>query len=122
MSSSLVGPCFPLSGLETAVHCALFKPTVDILLLQLKRIGDLVLTTPAVNALRQKFPEARITLAIAYECYQLAPAIPNVDRFLILRRNWRDVPVFVSVVLQHWDFVVDFTRSDRSAALTYLSR
>jgi predicted lipopolysaccharide heptosyltransferase III len=100
----------------------LFKPTVNILLLQLKRIGDLVLTTPAINAVRQKFPKARITLVIAHECHQLASAVPNVDRFLIMRRNWRDVPVFLSIALRHWDFVVDFTRSDRSAALAYLSR
>jgi len=112
----------PLSGLETVVPCALFKTIVNILLLQLKRIGDLILTTPAINALRQKFPEARITLAIAHECRQLAPALPNVDRLLIVRRNWRDIASFLSVVLPRWDFVVDFTRSDRSAALAYLSR
>ena len=35
-----------------------------ILLLQLKRIGDLILTTPALWALRQHFPEARIVLAV----------------------------------------------------------
>ena len=70
---------------------------MNILLLQLKRIGDLILTTPAIDAVRKKFPEARITLAIASECRDLAPAIPNVDRLLIVRRNWRDIPVFLSV-------------------------
>jgi predicted lipopolysaccharide heptosyltransferase III len=95
---------------------------VDILLLQLKRIGDLILTTPAINALRQEFPKARITLAIANECRQLVPAIPNVDRFLVVRRNWRDIAVFLSVALRRCDIVIDFTRNDRSAALAYLSR
>lgn len=107
---------------DCSVRCLQRIIDVNILLLQLKRIGDLILTTPAIDALRQRFPGARITLAIVEECRQLAPAIPNVDRFLIVRRNWRDVPVFLSVMLQRWDFVVDFTRSDRSAALAYLSR
>jgi predicted lipopolysaccharide heptosyltransferase III len=95
---------------------------VNILLLQLKRIGDLILTTPAIDAVRKKFPEARITLAIASECRELAPAIPNVDRLLIVRRNWRDIPVFLSVAMHRFEFCVDFTRNDRSAVLAYLSR
>jgi predicted lipopolysaccharide heptosyltransferase III len=94
---------------------------VNILLLQLKRIGDLILTTPAINAVRKKFPEARITLAVASECRDLAPAIPNVDRFLIVRRNWRDIPVFLSVAMHRFEFCIDFTRNDRSAVLAYLS-
>jgi predicted lipopolysaccharide heptosyltransferase III len=95
---------------------------VNILLLQLKRIGDLILTMPAIDAVRKKFPEARITLAVASECRDLAPAIPNVDRLLIVRRNWRDIPVFLSVAMHRFEFCVDFTRNDRSAVLAYLSR
>jgi predicted lipopolysaccharide heptosyltransferase III len=96
--------------------------SVNILLLQLKRIGDLILTTPAINAVRKEIPEARITLAIANECRELAPAIPNVTRFLMVRRNWRDIPVFLAVGLHRFEFCVDFTRNDRSAVLAYLSR
>lgn len=94
---------------------------MDILLLQLKRIGDLILTTPAINAVREKFPEARITLAIGSECRELASAIPKVNRLLIVRRNWRDIPVFLSVGMHRFEFCVDFTRNDRSAVLAYLS-
>ncbi|MGH8102775.1 MAG: glycosyltransferase family 9 protein, partial [Chthoniobacterales bacterium] len=71
---------------------------------------------------REKFPKARITLAIASECRELASAIPNVDRLLIVRRNWRDIPVFLSVATHRFEFCVDFTRNDRSAVLAYLSR
>ena len=73
------------------------------------------LTTPAINAVREKFPEARITLVIASACRDMAPAIPNVDRFLIVRRNWRDIPIFLSVAMHRFEFCVDFTRNDRSA-------
>ena len=54
--------------------------TVKILLLQLKRIGDLILTTPAIAALRESFPDAHVTLAVSNECADLLPAISNVDR------------------------------------------
>ena len=94
---------------------------MKILLLQLKRIGDLILTTPAITALRRNYPDAHITLAVSNECAELLPAISNVDRVLLARRNLRDVAIVSSVAGQRFDYCVDFTRNDRSAFLTLLS-
>src|SRR4029450_289795 len=94
---------------------------MKILLLQLKRIGDLILTTPAITALRRNYPDAHITLAVSNECAELLPAISNVDRVLIARRNLRDVAIVSSVAGKRFDYCVDFTRNDRSAFLTLLS-
>jgi predicted lipopolysaccharide heptosyltransferase III len=94
---------------------------VKILLLQLKRIGDLILTTPAIAALRRDYPDAHITLAVSNECAELVPAISNVDRVLIARRNLRDVAMVSSVAGKRFDYCIDFTRNDRSAFLTLLS-
>jgi predicted lipopolysaccharide heptosyltransferase III len=96
------------------------KP-VKILLLQLKRIGDLILTTPAVAALRATFPEAKLTLVVSNECADLLSAISNVDRVLIARRNLRDLGLFSSVAAGRFDYCIDFTRNDRSAFLALLS-
>jgi heptosyltransferase III len=105
-------------GLETAAPC---YRRMKILLLQLKRIGDLILTTPTIAALRNHYPDAHITLAVSNECVELIPAISNVDRVLIARRNLRDVAMVSSVAGQRFDYAVDFTRNDRSAFLTLLS-
>jgi predicted lipopolysaccharide heptosyltransferase III len=94
---------------------------VKILLLQLKRIGDLILTTPAVAALRGSFPEAQLTLVVSKECAEALPAISNVDRVLIARRNLRDLGLFFSIAGRRFDYCVDFTRNDRSASLALLS-
>ena len=94
---------------------------MKILLLQLKRIGDLILTTPAITALRRNYPDAQITLAVSNECAELLPALSNVDRVLIARRNLRDVAMVSSVAGKRFDYCVDFTRNDRSAFLTLLS-
>ena len=94
---------------------------MKILLLQLKRIGDLVLTTPAIAVLRKNYPDAHITLAVSNECAELLPAIANVDRTLIARRNLRDVAMVSAVAGKRFDFCIDFTRNDRSAFLTLLS-
>src|SRR6188472_370083 len=94
---------------------------MKILLLQLKRIGDLILTTPAIAALRNTYPDAHITLAVSNECDDLLPAISNVDHILIARRNLRDVAMVSSVAGNRFDYCIDFTRNDRSAFLTLLS-
>ncbi len=94
---------------------------MKILLLQLKRIGDLILTTPAIAALRQSFPQAQLTLVVSQESAELLPAISNVERILIARRNLRDLALFSSVATRRFDYCIDFTRNDRSASLALLS-
>src|SRR5436190_7093621 len=94
---------------------------MKILLLQLKRIGDLILTTPAIAALRKSFPDAHLTLAVSNECAELLPAISDFDCILVARRNLRDLGLFSSVAGRRFDYCIDFTRNDRSAFLTLLS-
>jgi predicted lipopolysaccharide heptosyltransferase III len=94
---------------------------MKILLLQLKRIGDLILTTPVVAALRGHFPEAEVTIVVSSECADLLPAISGVDRFLMARRDPRDLALFFAVAGKRFDYCIDFTRNDRSAFLAFLS-
>ncbi|MGB9476564.1 MAG: putative lipopolysaccharide heptosyltransferase III [Candidatus Udaeobacter sp.] len=94
---------------------------MKILLLQLKRIGDLILTTPAIAALRAQFPDAEVTLVVSSDCADLLPAIAGVDRILMARRNLRDLAAFLAVAGKRFDYCIDFTRNDRSAFLALLS-
>jgi len=94
---------------------------VNILLLQLKRIGDLVLTTPVIVALREKFPEAVLTLIVSSDGAPLLPAITGVDRTYVIRRKLSDVKIFRAVWRGKFDYCIDFTGNDRSALLTWLS-
>jgi ADP-heptose:LPS heptosyltransferase len=102
---------------------------VKILLLQLKRIGDLILTTPAIHCLREAYPEAHLTLAVDAACQGLLEAVP-VDEFWVHQKEagwgavfgrgpnaWmrREVPGF------RGDVCIDFTGTDRSAWLAFSS-
>jgi predicted lipopolysaccharide heptosyltransferase III len=95
---------------------------VNILLLQLKRIGDLILTTPVIEALREKFPEATLTLIVSRESAPLLLAIANVDRTFVIQRKLSDVKIFRAVWQEKFDCCIDFTGNDRSALLASLSR
>ncbi len=95
---------------------------MNILLIQLRRLGDVILTTPAINALRVKFPEAHISLAVTHECRALLPAIAHVDRFFIFRRGLADVGDLGRILRQRFDVSIDFTGNDRSALITLAAR
>src|SRR5947199_6972449 len=76
---------------------------------------------PTMAALRENFPDALITLLVSSECADLFPAMPNIDRILITRRNLRDIAVFLALARERFDYCIDFTRNDRSAFLAFLS-
>ena len=95
---------------------------MNLLVLQLKRIGDLILTTPALAALRGQFPQGRITLCISEPGVGLAPALPYVDEILVIRRKGSDAGVWSRLATGRFDCCLDFTGNDRSAFFTLLSK
>src|SRR5947208_8089772 len=95
---------------------------MKILLIQLKRIGDLILTAPAVAAVREKFPDASLTIVISSEGKALAPAITGINKILVMRRGFGGFRTAAAIAHQKFDYCIDFTRNDRSALLVLLSR
>ena len=95
---------------------------MNILFIQLKRIGDLILTTPAIAAAREKFPDANITLVISKECKALAPAIAGVNKLLVMPRGFAGFGTATAIASGKFNYCIDFTRNDRSALLVLLSR
>lgn len=94
---------------------------MNVLLIQLKRIGDLILTVPAIAALRKDFPAAKISLIVAHGSRELLPAIPGLDQTFVARGQISDAPQFFAVAKAKFDYCLDFSRTDRSAFLALLS-
>jgi len=94
---------------------------VNILLIQLKRIGDLILTAPAIAALREHFSTAEISLVASHGCRELLPAIPGLTRTYVARGKLSDAGDWLSLANSQFDYCFDFSRTDRSAFLTLLS-
>lgn len=100
-----------------------------ILLLQLKRIGDLILTTPAIQALREARPGVRLTLVVDSSCASLVEALA-VDECWIHHKTagWgalvgRGPNAWTTTRLPAFrgDYCLDFTGTDRSALLAWAS-
>jgi len=94
---------------------------LHVLLIQLKRIGDLVLTVPAIAAVRKNFPKAKISLVVAHGSRELLPAIPGLDHTFVARGRVSDAAQWFVLAKAKFDYCLDFSRTDRSAFLTLLS-
>ena len=95
----------------------------SILVLQMRRIGELVLTTPALQLLRETWPEARITLVLAESCLELVPTLPKVDEVLAFHKKLRANGLLLRRLLTGtFDVCLDFTGTDRSALFAIASR
>jgi predicted lipopolysaccharide heptosyltransferase III len=101
---------------------ALIGRGVNILLVQLKRIGDLILTVPAITAVRRQHPDARISLLVAHGGGALLPAIASIDRGFVMHSNLADLKNWFALVRGGFDACVDFTHTDRSAFFVVMSR
>ena len=94
-----------------------------VLLVQLRRIGDCLLCTPAIRAVREHFPDAQIDFLAEYpaeETLRYHPALTNLwvapmyglpGVFAIARKVRRE----------RYDLVIDFFSNPRSAQFTFFS-
>jgi len=90
---------------------------MKILCFQLKRIGDLLLTTPALAALARAYPEAEIHVAVDKAFSSLFPCLP-VHRIHPLRGGGSSV--WIGLLREQYDICLDFNSSDRSALAAFL--
>ena len=101
---------------------------MKILLVRLRQIGDVVFTTPAIRALRDRFPDAQISYvvepaaaAVVERNTQLTQVIvaPRARGFAGLRRD-----LLLGFLLrdEHYDVAIDFHGGPRASLLTWLSR
>ena len=94
-----------------------------IIVLQLRRISEVVLTSPALHLLREAWPKAKITLVIADTCGELAPMLPRMDEVLVFHSKLRaNRSLLKRLLTGRFDICLDFTGTDRSALFSIASR
>ena len=91
-----------------------------VLAIQLKRIGDVILTTPAIRALTEQ--GIRVTLLVDSGCASLLPAIAGADEKLVYQKLAVNGQLWRRLKADGWDAVLDFTGNDRSALIALVSR
>jgi lipopolysaccharide heptosyltransferase II len=94
-----------------------------ILLVRLREIGDVVFTTPAVRALRARFPDAHLTYLVEPHAAPLVAANPHLDEVIVAPREGLigDLRLARRLRGSHFDLAIDFHGGPRASLLTWLS-
>ena len=99
----------------------------NILLIRLSSLGDIVLTSPAIRAVREHFPKARISMLVASQSADLLTENPHLDEVIRFDRRAKDKDTAQMLKLarmlreREFDLAIDFQRKFRTGLLAYLS-
>ena len=94
----------------------------------MRLIGDVVLTTPAVGAVRRKFPDARITYLVEAPAEPVVRHHPGIDEIIVVERPRGVVRLQYDLALarrlraRRFDLVIDFHGGPRSGFLAWATR
>lgn len=102
-----------------------------ILLIKLRHHGDILLTTPVINALRQHYPEAVIDMLIYKESCPLVKKHPAINQFHLIDHDKKhleffekrldEIKLIQAVYRAHYDIVINLADQWSSAIVTGLS-
>jgi lipopolysaccharide heptosyltransferase II len=98
-----------------------------ILLIRLRQIGDVVFTTPAVRALRQRFPESHISYIVEPAAAPIVARNPHIDEVIVAPRPKGPAGLRAEIDLvwllrrTPYDVAIDFHGGPRASLLTWLS-
>lgn len=94
------------------------------LVIQLRQIGDVVLTTPIPHILKEARPGCRVSFLTEKPSDQLLAGNPHIDEVILNDRKgtWRDtLRLARELRRRRFDVVLDFMANPRSAVLAFLS-
>jgi lipopolysaccharide heptosyltransferase II len=97
---------------------------VRVLLIRLRLIGDVVLSTPVIRALSRAFPDASLSYLVERDAAAIVAANPHLDEVLVaersrgIRRIGDDLRLAWRLRRRRFDVVIDMHGGPRSSWLT----
>jgi ADP-heptose:LPS heptosyltransferase len=99
-----------------------------ILLVRLRLLGDVALSTPAIRALRHRFPDAHLTYLVEPAAAPVVAGNPLLNEVIVvpkrsgLSRVRDDLAMAVRLRRGHFDVAIDLHGGPRAAWFTWASR
>ena len=98
-----------------------------ILLIRLRLIGDVIFTTPAIRAIRRRFPEAHLTYLVEPDAAPVLSGNLHLDEVVVAEppdapRRWlHDLALARRLRRERFDVAIDFHGGPRSSLLAWAS-
>ncbi|MBL0691635.1 MAG: glycosyltransferase family 9 protein [SAR324 cluster bacterium] len=97
---------------------------MKVLLIQIKKIGDVLLTTPAVRALKNTHPDWELHYLTSPPCDQIFQNSSHISKVWLLDRKAgvrETIRIIKSIRREKFDILVDLLPRDRTAVISLLS-
>ena len=95
----------------------------NLLIIKLRYIGDVLLATPPLRAIKEARPDVRVTMMVNRGTEGVLSGNPDIDEILVLDKEsmaaqWR---LMVELRRRRFETVIDLTDGDRAAFLSWMS-
>ncbi len=96
-----------------------------ILIIQLKHLGDILLTTPVISALKNAWPQATVSALVPRGMEAMLTEHPRLQEILTMDRRdrspWSFLKFAAGLRQRRFDLVLEFSGGDRGAFYTWLT-
>ena len=108
-----------------------FKDIKKILVIKFRHIGDVLLTSPAIRALKKSFPKADVSVLVNSGTEEVLSGLPVISELMVfdrkikklpgLQKYMKEVAFYKEIRSKGFDMAVDLTGGDRAAIVSFLS-
>lgn len=93
----------------------------NILVMRLDNIGDVIMTSPALRAIKENFPDCRLTLMASPGGAQAVTLLPWIDEVLTWRVLWQDLGKLDFDPSREWELIKILQAGNFDAAIAFTS-
>ncbi len=107
------------------------KQVRRILVVKLRHLGDVLLSTPVMSNLKRYCPGAKIDVLVYGEAREILEGHPDVSELLFVERGWKKHSLFKRLFFElqllrkirknQYDLVINLTEGDRGAIVGFVS-
>ncbi|MFN4284831.1 MAG: glycosyltransferase family 9 protein [Lacibacter sp.] len=88
---------------------------MKVLVIRFSSIGDIVLTTPVIRALRHQVPDVQVHVLTKLQFHQVLEANPYIHKIHLLHNSWEQL--LHELKLEEFDYIIDLHHNLRTARL-----
>jgi len=109
-------------GIQSKIDLSSIK---NILIIRLRRMGDNIMTTPAITALKENFPKASLTYVVEEPFREVVEGNPYLDGIIVLPRKQKSKDLVKSIKQirkTKYDVLIDLFGGPKAAWITLFTR